>query len=461
MPRPDHADVLVIGAGVAGLAAARRLSAAGRSVILLEARDRIGGRIDTHRAAGWPIPIEMGAEFIHGRPPETWDILRAAGAIAYDVPDTHWHFDGRRGKLRRLTDFWDRLDTVLRAMKRLKGDESFADFAGRCCKGNRKTLELVTSYVEGFNAADSRKISAKSIVEAEEDAEEVEGSKLFRIAGGYDQVPAWLAAGLQPDRAQIHLGRVVKSIAWSKERVKVTARRTDSMQEIFTARQAIVTLPIGVLRAPPTDPAAVEFSPPIKTKHKAIDKIESGPVIKAILRFDQSFWETEKIPSAAQRLAEAGFVHADLNQPAIAFPTWWTMAAMRVPILVGWVGGPMANEMSGGPDHRVLGHALESLSRLFAIKQPDLAQRLQSWRIADWQSDSYARGAYSYLAVGAANAAEQLAAPIQNTLYFAGEATHQGMSGTVAGAIGSGYRAADEMALDPPSKRRIQSDAVS
>src|SRR5438067_13710862 len=111
MPQLDHADVVIIGAGVAGLAAARRLSSAGRRVILLEARDRIGGRIDTHRAAGWPIPIEMGAEFVHGRPPETWDILRAAGAIAYDVPDTHWHFN--HGKLRRLADFWDRLHTVL------------------------------------------------------------------------------------------------------------------------------------------------------------------------------------------------------------------------------------------------------------------------------------------------------------------------------------------------------------
>jgi monoamine oxidase len=444
MPRSDHADVLIIGAGVAGLAAARRLSGAGRRVILLEARDRIGGRIDTHRPAGWPIPIEMGAEFVHGRPPETWDILRAAGAIAYDVPDTHWHFD--HGKLRRLADFWDRLDTVLRAMKRLKTDESFADFASRCCKGNRTTLELATSYVEGFNAADSRKISAKSIVQAEEDAEEVEGSKLFRITGGYDQIPAWLAAGLQADRAQIRLGRVVKSIAWRKGHVKVTARRTDDdTEEIFTSRQAIVTLPIGVLKAPPTDPAAVEFSPPIKTKHKAIARIKSGPVVKAILRFDQPFWETEKIPSAAERLTEAGFVHADLNQPAIAFPTWWTMAALRVPILVGWVGGPMANEMSGGPDHRVLAHAIESLARLFAIKLPDLAKRLQSWRIADWQSDPYARGAYSYLTVGAGKAVEQLAQPIQNTLYFAGEATHEGMSGTVAGAIASGYRAADEI----------------
>ena len=444
MSKPNQTDVLIVGAGVAGLAAARRLSGAGRSVILLEARDRIGGRIDTHRAPGWPIPIEMGAEFVHGRPPETWDILRAAGAIAYDVPDTHWHFD--RGKLRRLTDFWDRLDTVLRAMKRLKGDESFADFASRCCEGNRKTLELVTSYVEGFNAADSRKISARSIVQAEEDAEQVEGSKLFRIAGGYDQIPAWLAAGLQRDRAQIHLRRGVKSIAWRKGHVRVTARRIDDdVEEPFTAKQTIITLPIGVLKAPATDPAAVEFSPPIESKWNAISKIESGPVVKAILRFDAPFWENQKIPSANERLAEAGFVHADLYQPGIAFPTWWTMAALRVPILVGWVGGPMAQELSGGPDHRVLAHAIESLVRLFAMNTPDLGKRLQSWRVADWQSDPYARGAYSYLTVGAGKAVEQLAQPIQNTLFFAGEATHPGMSGTVAGAIASGYRAADEI----------------
>src|SRR5437868_13724953 len=99
MPQPDHADVIIIGAGVAGLAAARRLSGAGRRVILLEARDRIGGRIETHRAAGRRIPIEMGAEFVHGRPSETWDTLRAAGLLAYDVTDTQWHFGLRRAQL--------------------------------------------------------------------------------------------------------------------------------------------------------------------------------------------------------------------------------------------------------------------------------------------------------------------------------------------------------------------------
>src|SRR5207237_10706857 len=123
------------------------------------------------------------------------------------------------------------------------------------------------------------------------------------------------------------------------------------------------------------------------------------------------------------------------RQPSIACPARWPMAGLRAPVLVGWVGGPMAQDLSGVPDHRVLAPALESLSRLFAIKLPDLAGRLQSWRIADWQSDPFARGAYSYLAVGAGKAVEQLAKPIQNTLYFAGEATHEGMSGTVAGAI--------------------------
>src|SRR5689334_14705973 len=102
MPRTDtdrerDADVVILGAGASGLAAARRLGGAGSRVVVLEARHRVGGRIDTRRAEGWPVPIELGAEFVHGRPPETWDVLRAAALVAYDVPDVHWHF--ARGKL--------------------------------------------------------------------------------------------------------------------------------------------------------------------------------------------------------------------------------------------------------------------------------------------------------------------------------------------------------------------------
>ena len=444
----NGADVIVVGAGVAGLAAARRISAAGLRVIVLEARDRFGGRIDTRWEDRWPLPIERGAEFVHGRPDETWAILRAlgAGAIPCDVPDTHWYF--RRGRLRRVSDFWDRLDGVMSKIKDHRRDESFADFAARLRSTDAQTLRMVMAYVEGFNAADARKVSVRSLVKAEEDSEEIEATRLFRLAGGYDRVPRWLADGLEPGRCEVRLGRVVRRIAWRRGRVTMDATcggGGGGADERVTARRAIVTLPIGVLKAPAGDPGAVEFAPAIPEKAAAIAKLESGAVVKVILRFDREFWETETVPSARAKLKDGGFVHADLNVPGVAFPTWWTMAAVRAPVLVGWVGGTMAEALSGVGDERVLSEGLRSLSTLLGLPVESIRARLRAWRVADWQADPFARGAYSYVGVGGTGAVERLAEPVAGTLFFAGEATHAGMSGTVAGAIGSGYRAAEEV----------------
>src|SRR5690349_20944014 len=120
MPAKDLLDVLILGAGAAGLTAARDLSDAGPRVLVLEARDRIGGRIHTHRDTSFPIPLELGAEFIHGRPLETFDIVRAANLAIVDGADDHWYFDNRRKRFKLLPDFWEKLGRVMSKLSRVR-----------------------------------------------------------------------------------------------------------------------------------------------------------------------------------------------------------------------------------------------------------------------------------------------------------------------------------------------------
>ncbi|MFN2385353.1 MAG: FAD-dependent oxidoreductase [Thermoanaerobaculia bacterium] len=120
------ADAIVVGAGAAGLAAAVDLSRAGRDVVMLQARPRIGGRIHTVRPAGWPLPVELGAEFIHGQPPEAWKLARESGALVEEIPDAHW-ITGREG-LRPLRDFWGEMERITAAIPRDGRDLSFRDF---------------------------------------------------------------------------------------------------------------------------------------------------------------------------------------------------------------------------------------------------------------------------------------------------------------------------------------------
>src|SRR5688572_18411777 len=198
MPAPDPADVIVLGAGVAGLIAARDIVAAGRSVTLIEARDRIGGRVHTLHDDQSPVPIERGAEFVHGEDETFRNLLREAGLTTYDVPDQHWHFYNAR--LTHPPDFWQDLQHV---MKRLlpppREDESFADFIRRRCKGVPPKLKtLARTFVEGFDAAFIDRINARSL--AQEQQQQAGGEKQSRILGGYGRLVDWLAAEIAKRR---------------------------------------------------------------------------------------------------------------------------------------------------------------------------------------------------------------------------------------------------------------------
>ena len=400
----------MIGAGAAGLAAARELTTAGRSVLVLEARERVGGRCWTRRMPGLDIPVELGAEFIHGDAHVTHSLLRDAGLAAVDSVREQRSLD--KGSLERVNAF-DEAQKAMADATRLERDISFEAFLARQ-RLPAKTKSFARMMVQGFDAADPRRVSAMSI------AEEWGGGELGvsqpRPQGGYGTLLDWLANASVARGARLRLGAVVTKVQWRAGAVGVSGK---FLGERFSARakRAIVTLPLGVLQRGP-----MRFP----QKRHALAKLADGPVIRVAMRFDRPFWE-ERAPGVA-------FFHTS----QAPFPTFWTPLPMRAPLLTAWAGGPKAARLTGSSSRKLIDAALASVESVFG------KQELAAAYVQDWMQDPYSRGGYSYVLVGGMGAREQLATPLDDTVFFAGEATDSEEPGTVAGALRSGQRAARE-----------------
>jgi monoamine oxidase len=432
---PD-CDVIVIGAGAAGLIAAGELVEAGQQVTLLEARDRIGGRIWTRRETGVAVPIELGAEFIHGHAPITEGLLTAAGATVIESADAHFALEN--GRLSSRGGFFPHI----RAAMRKKSDalarhdltfDAFLEQLSHVLSPEQR--DYARMMAEGFDAADTSRASARAL--AEEWTSDVIGSSpQARPREGYEALLAALMARLQGERLRLLLQATVQSVRWSRGSVEVAGEFCGAPFALSAAR-ALITLPLGVLQQPAGSAGAVRFSPELVVKRDALAGLASGPIIKLLLRFATSFWETPH----EGRYRDAGFFHA----PDAPFATFWTPAPARAPLLVAWAGGPRALRLaSGASPAQLVRKALASLEKLFG-KELDVNSELRGYYYHDWQDDAFARGAYSYVTVGASAARAELAQPIEDTLFFAGEATDAEEGGTVTGALQSGVRAAREV----------------
>jgi monoamine oxidase len=429
---PVRPDVIVIGAGAAGLAAADELCTAGLKVTVLEARHRCGGRIDTRHEPNWLLPIERGAEFIHGWATETWDIVRSAQLAVVDTTQRHFFVDGNRPAER--DDRWADVESVLKRLDRIgPTDASFADFLQSTCQDlPAKAQAAAASYVEGFNAADRKQISMQWLKQTEEALDAIEGERAFRIVAGYDRIIDRWQSRLARQDAVIHFDTAVTSVHWQPGSVRVDTSSPDGASKAYHARAAIVTLPVGILKLQSGEPGAVRFVPDLPEQRAALAALRMGPVVKLVLRFTSPFWEAD--------CPDLGFLHV----PGKTFPTWWTQLPLRATVLTGWAGGPAAEKLSGLADEPMVELGLTMLEDVFPDARP-LGRLLAASQVCNWQTDPWSRGAYSYAAVGGAGACRTLAKPVGETLFFAGEATHPGLSGTVAGAIASGQRAAMEV----------------
>jgi monoamine oxidase len=271
------------------------------------------------------------------------------------------------------------------------------------------TRMLGTMMAQGFDAADPRLASAREIV-----AEWTEVSAAQpRPLGGYGPLLEFLAR-----QSRVQLQTVVREVRWKGSSVELRGTFRGKAWSAWAPR-AIITLPLGVLQS-----RLVRFTPNVR---KPLDKLESGPVVRVAMAFRNAFWEKQH-PGIA-------FFHS----PDAPFPTLWTPLPMHAPLLTAWAGGPKAARLTGSSEKKLLAQALASVRSVTgSVEEPS------GFAIHDWQADPFARGGYSYVRVGGTGAREALAAPVEDTLFFAGEATDTEQSGTVGGALASGQRAARE-----------------
>jgi monoamine oxidase len=427
-------DAVVIGAGAAGLAAASGLLHAGLSVIVLEGRDRVGGRIWTRRESGLATPAELGAEFIHGHAPVTRALLEKAGAQVIDAEGSHWTLQAGKPVVR--DHLFARVQQAMQRSDIPAGrDVSFDEYLDRYLVDSLTPEErqFARMMAQGFDAADTSRASARALL-AEWTGDTLGSVPQSRPREGYESVLAPLAAMLHGERARLRLRATVQSVHWSKGSVEVSGSFLGESFEVRAPR-AIIALPLGVLQQPPAASGSVQFTPALTAKQAPLRALASGAVTKLVLRFASSFWET--VRDGCYR--DAAFFHA-VNAP---IPTFWTTAPVQAPLLVAWAGGPRAFAPGAEPT-QVVRSALASLQTLFGA-EVDAAGQLDGYYYHDWQHDPFARGAYSYVLVGGSDARQRLAEPLDDTLFFAGEATDAEEAGTVTGALRSGIRAANEV----------------
>jgi monoamine oxidase len=430
--------VVVIGAGVAGLSAARHLRAQGVDAVVVEARDRIGGRLWTLRPEGLEVPVELGGEFLHGETPEIESVAREAGLRAMDIGGRRWTANGGRFEL--MDDFWERLDRIMRRLTEDREvDRSFASAVGSMRAVAASDRQLALQFVEGFHAADAHLISEQALADGGSPRGDVRERRIGRIIEGFGAVVHHLA---RPS-GDVRLSSVVTRVAWSRGAVRVETRGTrDGATDTLDARAAIVTVPLGVLQAVPGHDGAIVFEPAIPAIQQAAHGLAMGHVTKVVLRFDEPFWTGKQFARHAgdERFDTLSFLH---SRDRVAFPVWWTPYPIKAPVLVGWCGGTVARAMVGMPADAIVAGAVDALATTLGMRRARLQQRIVAAYTHDWSSDPFSRGAYSYVRVGGNEAGRRLARPVQNMLFFAGEhADREGRNGTVHGAIASGIAAA-------------------
>jgi monoamine oxidase len=409
--RADDADVIVIGAGSAGIGAARELKRLGKRVLLIEARERAGGRVFTDTSLGQPF--EAGAAYIHFAENNPWNALAQeagvdpqggyrlwSGSVAYrdGVPMSAPEGAARWQAMRRVAEIYEDVED--------RSDVSMAD----------------AWKAEPQDVKDAGRIQAQ--MAAGEDPEWVSvadwnrlesgGNRL--VPGGYGTLVARTAGPLEP-----RYGVRVTSIDWSGQSVKVSTDKGD-----LRARKVICTVPVGVLKS-----GSIQFKPGLPTDHvRALDGMRMGALSKVALRF-----EGERFGFAPHQFL------ADVGEPARAmtFEAW----PQDTGLIVATFGGDYARSLSKGTAVAAVEQALE---RFIKIAGSDARKAYRGGAFANWAADPFSQGAYAVVRPGRMRAREYLARPIADKLWFAGEATAGIYSMTAGGAYIAGRDAAKSVA---------------
>jgi monoamine oxidase len=414
-------NCVVIGAGAAGLMVAFELTSAGYSVIVLEARNRIGGRICTLPAMPFSFPVETGAEFIHGELPLTSSLLAAASMRQTPMEGKIYQLE--RGELTSHTLFDEDWDHVLSELKTLQNDVPMAKFLQEKFP-QEKYAELhrqLKKFVEGYNAAD---ITQASAIALRDEWTQEEDPVQYRPMGGYSKLLEFLLHQIKTRGGDVLLSHEVTEINWKPGEVNVSAKNGSA----YSANKIFVTVPVSVLRKD-----NLKFTPPLPDYIAAAKNIGVGGVIKFLFEFTPVFWNTyvqRKFPSFRFLFTDA------------PIPTWWSQLPETTPVLTGWLGGPPA-ETASEQQEDLFKKAIHSIAYILSVSIEQVERSLKTWRIENWYTDPFAFGAYSYDTVETNEAKAILNKPAVETVYFAGEALYEGPhTGTVEAALTSGKLAA-------------------
>ena len=424
----DLESIIVIGAGMAGLSAARQLQNVGHQVTVLEGRDRIGGRVWTSRA--WSnAPLDMGASWIHGvegNPiTELADTVNAERLATDDADDTVYDVDGTELGEKEAESIWALAEDILwpaivaAQVNILSDDYSIQEAIESMVSRDTMSLAeqqrldfLLNSIVEHCVSGDTSELSAKYALNDDEF-----GGEDVIFPDGYDAIPYYLAQGLE-----IKLEHIVERIAYTEEGVVITTSQGE-----FRADRAVVTLPLGVLKH-----GGIEFDPPLpEEKRDAIEKLGMGVLNKTYLQFEEAFWPKE--------LGMFNYISTEKGEWA----EWFNMEYyIDQPILLGFNAAHYGRAIESRTDEEIVTAAMDVLRTIYGSEIPEP----EAWQITRWASDPFAYGSYSFAAVGAnQKTRERLAQPVNDRLFFAGEATSAHYPSTVHGAYLSGVRAAKEI----------------
>ena len=435
----ERLRVIVVGAGLAGLAAAQQLQQQGHEVLVLEGRDRLGGRTVTSQL--WPdLPLDLGAGWIHGvqgNPITTLARTSGATLVPTDLEAIRVYGpDGRpltSAQQARLDQLDQQLSRRLDAWRDTAGqgearaDQSLAQVLQGAPAVPSLTAEdralqayLINSQWEQEQGAAAASLSARWL---EADSAYAGGDALLQP--GFGALIRTLANGLT-----IQTGQVVNAINLAgADGVEVRCQSGAAKGTVTSHRadRVLVTVPLGVLKA-----GQIRFEPPLPAaRQEAIARLGMGNLNKCCLRFARPFW-----PEDADWFGRIG-------APAGAWQEWVSLLRpLRQPVLIGFQAGPVADALEGWSDQKLVASAMAQLRQLHGAAIPDPI----GVQITRWRSDPFSFGAYSYPALGSTpSMREELARPIAGRLFFAGEATSSDHFGTTHGAYLSGLKAAAAM----------------
>ncbi len=419
MARAQEGTIIVIGAGAAGLAAARELGRTGKKVTILEARDRCGGRIYPLPSADFGYQAEGGAEFVHGEASVTRRLLREAGLATLPLHGMAWHVEN--GVFSHGDPSGPDDDQLHRRLTELQSDMTVAQFLQQYFAGTEyaELRRSITRIVEGYDAADPRRASVFAVRDEWMNSGE---HPQARVAGGYHALIDFLAAECRKYSVTIRLSSIVTAVEASDQGCTVHCSGGDT----YAGDAAILTVPLPLLQQ-------IELPAPEREKVAAVAGIGFGNVIKFLLRFETSWWSEQRT-----ELTDLSFLISDAR-----IPVWWTQHPAPIPLLTGWFGGPKTTAMANIGEQELIETAIASLAGIFGLERQQLMRKLMTARAIDWASDPFARGAYSYATPETPNARAALTRADGRPIRFSGEAIYGGPEmGTVEAALASGLETA-------------------